>query len=510
MQSLYEVLKQENCTLEDLKANIGKFVFLSDEEVLEIFESKAIDINIEHLTFIAEHCFNRINKLPLDIFIVCISYVVNAEVFKSHYLKRINELNYQDLVKLLYEGIYEPESIKAIINSDNFDKHLNNEIKADREYNLQCVILSYKIYEYDENKCDIDYLEHIGEELVKIVRKEKEYSEGTQIVLRNYLKIVSENIRNLEKDDKVVLHSLDTIRETLKKEILLTSEMIEIYTLYRAKELGLEEYLKEAVTTYEESDGTFAFYFPAGKIIKIYYKHVVDLYHNAYEKMKKDKISQKLMDKNSLNSILNMEFLREISHELSHVITSKRMYLIEQMKKTEDNVFYNQIMHNLILKQNAKVDKIYNNEHGNFIEENIADIFSYIDFAILTNRLFKDCFPKEKLQSTSSIHAENIINFYTVKKDNQIIMISPMEKFAIFYNDAKLSYVPEISLKDTSNNAIISNLLSGNPIPLEVLKNIVKIANKEILTENLYEEILKIIREYNDTLQDEEIVQKKN
>lgn len=510
MQSLHEVLKQENCTLEDVKANIGKFVFLSDEEVLGIFESKAIDVNIEHLTFIAEHCFNRINKLPLDIFIVCISYVDNVEVFKNHYLKRINELNYQDLVKLLYEGYYEPECVKAIINSDNFDKHLNNEIEADREYNLQCAISLYKIYEYDENKCDIDYLEHIGEELEKIARKQKEYSEGTQIVLKNYLKIISENIRKLSKDDKVILYSLNIIRETLKKEILLTAEMLEFYTLYRAKELGLEEYLKEVDTTWEYSKNTFAFYYPVGKRIKIYYKYIVDLYSNAYKKMKEDKDPQKLMENNSLNSILNIEFLREMSHELNHVITSKRMHLIEQTKKIEDNVFYNQIMQNLILRHNAKADKIYDNEHENFIEENIADIFSYIDFAILSNNLFKDCFPKEKLQNTNAIHAGNILDFYTIKKDNQLIMVSPMEKFIQFYNNQKLSHAPAISLKDTTDNTIISNLLSGNPIPLEVLKGIGKIACKKTVTENLYEEILKIIKEYNETLQDEEITQKKN
>lgn len=510
MQSLYEILKQENCTLEDLKTNIGKFVFLSDEDVLKIFESKATDINIEHLTFIAEHCFNRINKLPLDIFITCISYVDDAEVFKNHYLKRISELNYQDLVKFLYEGSYEPECVKAIINSDNFNKHLNNEIESDREYNLQCVMLLYKINEYDEKKYDIDYLEHIGEELVKIVIKEKEYSEGTRMVIRNYLKIISENIRTLSKDDKIVVHSLDTIRETIKKEALLTPEMLEFYTLYRTKELGLEEYLKEVVTTYEESDDTFAFYYPAGKLMKIYYKHVVDLYHNAYNKMKKDDIHEQLIKKNSLNSILNIEFLRAISHELNHVITSKRMHLIEKTRKIDDNSFYNQIVLNLILKNNAKADKLYHNKHGGFIEENIADIFSYLDFAILANRLFKDCFPKEKLRNTNAINAGHITDFYTEKKDNQIAMVSPMEKFIQFYNDEKLSHVPEISLKNTSNNTIISNLLSGNPIPLEILNNIIRIANGEIITENLYEEILKIIKEYNESLQNEEIAQKKN
>ena len=90
MESLYELLKKD-LTQKELKQNIGKFVFLKDDEIKKILEDE--DINWEYKTFIAESCFNRINKLPFNLFILAISYVEDSNIFKKAYSKRINEMN---------------------------------------------------------------------------------------------------------------------------------------------------------------------------------------------------------------------------------------------------------------------------------------------------------------------------------------------------------------------------------------------------------------------------------
>lgn len=57
----------------------------------------------------------------------------------------------------------------------------------------------------------------------------------------------------------------------------------------------------------------------------------------------------------------------------------------------------------------------------------------------------------------------------------------------------------QISFLDTEDTNIMNNLLLGNKVPFEVIVEINKIATGKRITTNLYEEIVRIIEEYQNT-----------
>lgn len=127
----------------------------------------------------------------------------------------------------------------------------------------------------------------------------------------------------------------------------------------------------------------------------------------------------------------------------------------------------------------------YHKYHDTFIKEVQANLFSFFDTnnQILTN--FKDCYPQYMLENNVMTFARRIVEFYT---NEDGIMLSPMEKFDTFY----LENIGEKKepIVTAENPDIISSLMMGDKIPLDVYEFIKKIANKEIKTTNLLETLM--------------------
>lgn len=135
----------------------------------------------------------------------------------------------------------------------------------------------------------------------------------------------------------------------------------------------------------------------------------------------------------------------------------------------------------------------YRKNHGKFISEVRADIFSIIDFGIQTNSLFKGAFSQELLGRTNGTDASRIIEFYTLKTEANLKITSPIQKFITFYNQNSKA---KITKQEFADQDIMSNLLLGNDIPYEVLIEINKIATGKVVTTDIYGEILNIISKY--------------
>lgn len=488
MESLYELLKKD-LTQKELKQNIGKFVFLKDDEIKKILEDE--DINWEYKTFIAESCFNRINKLPFHLFILAISYVEDSNIFKKAYSKRINEMNDQELVHLIYNGNCAPECIVEIINTNSFNNHLKKEIKEKQSFDLQCALMLEKLYLYGNH---IESLNMLGKEIVSIIQSSKTYTDSISMLIIDYLDYVIKNSTSLTLDSPAIQYSIEIIKDCLKKDIVLTPKMTEFYILYRVKELKLEKYVEQIIVSTENNKGKeAAYYLPITKTIKIFYNSFIEKYKKAFEQnlQKQNISSSKLQD--SFAFLVNTTLIQSISHELSHVIDMKRINLLKDEKQ---NDFCIQFINNYRLRMTDA--ELYKKHHNNFTNENRADLFSIIDFSNQTNKLLNGAFLKRRLESISSINAEKIVEFYTEKTDKGLHMISPIEKFIRFYNQEGKN-LDEITLKETDTQSILANLLSGYPIPIEVLREIHKIATGEIVTDNLHLEILRIINEYNES-----------
>ena len=147
-------------------------------------------------------------------------------------------------------------------------------------------------------------------------------------------------------------------------------------------------------------------------------------------------------------------------------------------------------------------DHIYRNNHDCFLSENRADMFSYIDFAIQTNKIFRDTFKGEILEKISSYNALGIIEMYTEITDKGRKVVSPVRKFYDFFQQQTKNKYPQKKIKNDSSN-LLANLLEGDNIPLEIIVEINKIATGERKTTNLYQEILRIIDEYQTKLTQE-------
>lgn len=118
-----------------------------------------------------------------------------------------------------------------------------------------------------------------------------------------------------------------------------------------------------------------------------------------------------------------------------------------------------------------------------------ADLFAIFDSnrQLLTN--FKDCFPKRILENFVYSNACDIVSFYTDEEGN---MLSPMEKFDAFYLEN--IGVEAMPIVQDENSDIMSSLMMGDKIPLDVFEFIKKIANREILTTDLYKTLTDYIQ----------------
>ena len=130
-----------------------------------------------------------------------------------------------------------------------------------------------------------------------------------------------------------------------------------------------------------------------------------------------------------------------------------------------------------------------------------------MQFSMQTNGLLKGAFDESYLANVSAHNAEKIVAFYTEKTEKGRKVISPFRQFIQLYNQ-NMPENEQIQYTDKNDRSIMENLMLGFDVPMEIIREIHKIATKKVITTNLYEEITKIIAIYQkeQACQKEEVV----
>lgn len=477
--SLEELLKGNGITMKEVKENIGKFVFLKDEDLLSIFKNK--EIKDEYKTFVVETCFDRINHLPNNIFIKVVQYLENENLIE-HYIDKIEILTKEEIFELINTDYIIPQFVIEITKTNNFGKLLEEE-KLEKT-DTRCLNLIHERDLFlDES---IDNLRKQGKEILETFKINK-----NEYIINVYLDYIIYSIKNISNDDDIIKYSLEMLKEQIKNHKLLSENMLEFYALYRVKELNLEEYIDNVYVTHQDVTNSIAYYTKKEKCIRIFYERFIKMYKQEQEYG---------IPEGDLTDIINQNLIQVIAHELKHVIDEKRINQL--IKNSNENApFLKQELYRLFLRI-MNDDHIYRNNHDCFLSENRADMFSYIDFAIQTNKIFRDTFKGEILEKISSYNALGIIEMYTEITDKGRKVVSPVRKFYDFFQQQTKNKYPQKKIKNDSSN-LLANLLEGDNIPLEIIVEINKIATGERKTTNLYQEILRIIDEYQTKLTQE-------
>lgn len=482
--NLEELLRNQNLTRKELKNNIGKFVFLKDEEIASIFKNE--EIKDEYKSFIVEVCFNRINRLPNNIFIQVVQYLENPNIINK-YIGKIETLSKDEVFELVLQGYITPEFIVEISKTNSFNRFIDEERKTKKD--TRCLNLIHERDLYLDNS--INNLRILGKEILETFKIDKNEKE-----VNIYLDYVISNIKDIDKDDDIIKYCLEILSEQIKSHNLLTESMVGLYSLYRVKELKLEAYIENIYIAFQSNKKTIAYYSKREKCIKLFYKNFAQTYQEV-----------KSVPKREAADILNAKLIQTISHELRHAIDDKRLDQITKID-TEGNTFLRQELYDKLMRVEND-DQIYKNNHDHFLCENRADIFSYIDFAIQTNKIFKDAFDKERLEIISSNNAASIIEMYVEITEKGMKVISPAKKFHNFFiKQMKAEEVMQKYAGKKEAETILANLMDGENIPLEVVEETYNIALGTRKTTNLYQEILNIIAEYQNKLKEEKELSK--
>lgn len=200
------------------------------------------------------------------------------------------------------------------------------------------------------------------------------------------------------------------------------------------------------------------------------------------------------------NRFFNYEYIFSVLHELGHVTKAKAKESIFNSNSIDDcmknPLFFYYFYNGDLMLSNRK---LYELKHDLFIEEVRADLFSIMNFSAQTNHLLKGVFSENYLVQLNAYHASKIVKFYTAKTEKGRKVISPTKQFIEFYNE-NMPKEEQISFLDTEDTNIMNNLLLGNKVPFEVIVEINKIATGKRITTNLYEEIVRIIEEYQNAM----------
>lgn len=503
MKNLYELLINKEYDQSFIKTNIHKFVFLNDNEIEKLFNEDKI--NDEYKTFIVETCYNRINKLPNQLFIKILNYIENKDKFIKNYLPRISELNYEELITLIYDNVYNEDCLIEIANSELFINYKQKEIEEGKRPKLQCFEIITKLYLNENN---IENSSEIGKEIVSLVKINPKYTDEIMMIIDRYLETIITNKSLISIDSIHIANGIELIRDCLRKTFL-TPKLLEFYIMYRTKELCLEEYLEGAIISSYSGHRIPGEYAHDLKKIIIYNENIKKIFKPVIDEMRNtsklpiNEINDILAD-NIFHYIVNQYTLQLISHELGHVVEHKKIDIFYKLHKEnklnlDQNSFSTYYLHNLAL--HIQNEDNYQLNHDNFISENRADLFAIMDFAIQANKNFKNCISDERLINISAFNAEKIVELYTEKTEKGRKITSPVEKFIDFHNQ-NLNNSQKLSFIDSSSQEIITNLFLGNPIPKEIIIEINKIAIGEVKTTNLYSEILKIIQDYQKQMED--------
>lgn len=487
MENFYAKLKQ---TQEEsyIKDHIKDFEMLDNKTIENLFQDR--NIPFEWKEKIMELGYNRIIRLPFNVFLVTLNYIENSELLISKYQNRINSLSYDEFIRILYEANLNGDCFIKITEMSAFKRYLSYEQATKIGTKVQSFLFLKGMYLSDQ---DPEKLIFIGKKINQFLSANIMEKEDLKFLIDHYLCSWLAKEDSLKND--VTSIGMVMIGNALKNHILLSNSMIEFYILSRIKELDLEKQCQNIFINnqdfssfgyYQESTGTL--------VINIEYlkKRFIPIF-------KEDKIE----DKNSISDFLNLNMLGMISHELGHIVRHKSVAnfgknLHQDSKKLGQNQVFYYWYKNGILKSFLK-EKNYKQFHDQFIEENRADLFMIFDSERTIQKYFKDCFPKKKIQDFCKLHASKIVDFYTKKKEDKWHITSPREKFDIFYDsfNIKEETLPDFSpTKEVdTKESIIKRLLLGDRIPSYLLEGIHKIAKGEVITVDIYTTIKEILNE---------------
>lgn len=118
MEDLVKALENENCNIE---LYLHKINALSDEEIVDLFNKVNISESLKNKLFVVAS--ERINNLSTSSFIEISTWASSVEEYKKHYFSKIEGMSYEEIVNLIYYGIYEPDIIVAITETNVYKQY---------------------------------------------------------------------------------------------------------------------------------------------------------------------------------------------------------------------------------------------------------------------------------------------------------------------------------------------------------------------------------------------------
>lgn len=489
MQELIKAL-ENNC--ENIEYYLYKINTLDDQEIVSLFNNENISELIKDKLLVVAN--ERINRLPNKDFISVSNWASSASEYKKYYFNKITTMSYEELIDLIYNGIYDLDILIEVMNTNVYKQYLEQEKKEQKKSDLQCSDIKRRLVEFEN---DFESLNSIGKEILNLLNTyEKNYN--MEMIEDSYLNTIINNIDDIDLESNIIKVGFSIMSLQIKSHKVITDAMIKFYLYVRIKELNLKGVCKNIIVTLGESD-EFGHYTLDGDIqkggtLKIYSEYL----KKRFEELKKE------FPEECINDVINLYYFLFLSHECAHALKmGKFKYVMDELdaiicfKEIASNKELNYYYRNHILHSHIG-EKQYVNNHRTFINEVQADLFAIFDSnrQLITN--FKDCFPKNLIENFICTNTDEIVSFYTDQEGN---MLSPMEIFDIFYKENK-SYFDDTPIVTNENPDIMSSLMLGDKIPLDVYEFIKKIASREILTTDLYRTLTDYIQNRTDGLVD--------
>ena len=427
----------------------------------------------------------------------------NSYLFVSNYKSRIESLSFEELISLLYNAELDGTCLVEITKMDVFSKYLKYEIENKEGTKLQSFQLLSQLY---INNGDFEKLDLIGKKIINLLQGSINYSNDLEYLIEYYLNEIIENNEDISLESNINSVGIALMNYSFKNHQLLSNKLITFHILYRLKDLKVQDLCKRVVISNEKSS-IFGYYQASDDVLKIYSSYL----SGRFEPILKE---NNYTDRNAIHDFLNLYLLKFISHELGHVVIHKEVDAFQKNFTSYDQLQSNIAVYYWYKNGSLRLllgDEKYQKFHDRFIEENRCDIFSIFDSSIQIDKYFKNSFSTRMLQGLCSNNADEILRFYKDKNgNNEIVIKTPMQKFDEFFSSFLPKQEKEIHLTfDNMPTNIMNSLMLGGEIPQNVLQEISKIANGEIITTNLYSELLKIINNIQTLNEENDVSMKK-
>lgn len=493
--------------IEFLNQNNRLFSKLSKEDMKQIFLNDNIDYDTKYN--ILKNYPNFVSKIDNQDFYIIIA-LLKSKMDVHRYSDKLNQLNYNDYLKCLQSNnLY--ECLLALSKTTKFLQLIKEEEKTGKNI-LKIYSLAMNMYSATVYHNNLDEFKNISNELLKFLINNNQLN--IDLISKIFFDYFNENIKEFELEDETFKCAFELMNYNIKNNLEINTEMFEFYVKYRIKELNLEDFVYKVIIG--EETKLLGGYNPLLKEL------VIDI--GIIRKDFNESFGEVNVPKKEYNNFINLTALKTISHELYHAKTWKNFCSKNKCSLLAD-VYY---LKSMQLFNKIEYNKYLDN-HEKFIEEMRADLFSILDLCIQLNKNFKNVFSEFKLKNYMGSCASEIIKMYTINEEEYKLIKSPIEKFQAFYNENPINRL-EVSKKNKKllamlpspepilernekiiylqSSSILGKLLSGFPIPTEILFKINKVANGEIKTTNIYETILEFISEYENTKEESEKIRK--